>query len=394
MKEQIQKINQMVAEGKLSPEDAADLIETMIQGAGTSNAQAGSSTQPKAPPKDPLSGFFQELEKFAREGKDSVDWAAMSSRLKEGVKKGREAVREAVDELSKGKLNVGFLTAEETRSFDLPLMVPAGKSLRIDNPTGRLKISGGHQLGSIRGEVEMRAASLEEAKAKLAQYQLIVEETEHMIVIRQPEMTGLACELTIQLNGHCGLEVRGETGDIQIENTGGPVRISTRSGDISLNGANGVIEISAESGDISIGGCQTPSLSMEIKSGDISLVDVIGTVNARSASGNMSATNMDGKVLSLETVSGDLSVSSILPINNVVNLRTVSGDVSLTVPASSNARVALSTLRGEISADVDLSDRHETAQRVTGTMGSGGGQIDVSAVTGDISISLISLDSE
>ncbi len=68
MKEEIQRISRLVAEGKLSPEDASELIEAFV---AADKAEAQTSTPPPpGAPKDPFKGMFENLERTVK----GVDW--------------------------------------------------------------------------------------------------------------------------------------------------------------------------------------------------------------------------------------------------------------------------------------------------------------------------------
>jgi len=266
------------------------------------------------------------------------------------------------------------------------LMVPTGKVLRIENPIGDIHIHGGKEIGNVRAEASIRGASLDDAKAKADQYTLTIEESDHAVVIKQPDMTGLNVDLHIDLNGFAAIEVRAESGDIHIHETGAGVRINSRSGDIHLSGLNGAIEVSSDSGNVHVSNVTATILNIEHKSGDVSLENIRGNVSARTASGDVSAKRLESKVISLETVSGDIAVSLINAVSGTVNIRTVSGDATIEIPANSDSRVSISTLNGEVAFSGELSEEHRTAQRITGRIGEGTGVLDISAVTGDIAV--------
>jgi DUF4097 and DUF4098 domain-containing protein YvlB len=81
-----------------------------------------------------------------------------------------------------------------------------------------------------------------------------------------------------------------------------------------------------------------------------------------------------------------VSVDLIEPVIASLNVRTVSGDVTLSIPEGSDCRVSLSTLRGDVACELDLKDEAKQDQRITGRLGAGLGTLDVSAVTGDVSV--------
>lgn len=400
MTDEVKRISKLVAEGKLTPEDAAELIDAFYASERQENEEeAAASAPPKEEPngnhkatagtgKDPFRSIIDSIEKLTKEGAEAVNWQEVSKQARTSAKKGLDVLRGGLEDLSKGKVNIGWLTQQESREVSLPLTVPEGKTLRVENAVGSVKIVGGFELGSATAQARLRGSSHEEAKAKADAYTPIIEESDHLVLIRQPDVSGLHVDLEIQMPGHRNVEVKAEAGDVQVIDTKGAVRISGRSGDVKVRGANGVVEISGESGDISVEDVTTPSLTVENKSGDLRLERVRGNVNARTATGEVNVTAVSGKTIAIESVSGSVHLDIDEPVAGNVNVRTVNGDANVSIPDGNDARVSLSTLRGSLSCTVDLEDAHKQDQRITGRLGGGTGTLDISAVTGDICLEI------
>lgn len=398
MREEIKRISKLVAEGKLSPEDAADLIDAFY--ASERNEEAaratpppppgapGSAGAPPEPPKDPFKVLVESIEKMTKEARDSVDWQQVSRQARDSAKKGLDVLRSGIEEIGKGKINIGWMVTQESREVSLPLTVPSGKTLKVENACGGVKIVGGFDVGTVTANARFKAANLDEARTKAEEYMLIVEESDHLVLIRQPDVSGLSVDLEIQLAGGAPVELKVEAGNVDVLDTGASCRIHSRSGDLRLRGLNGPIEIAADSGQISVEDSVTPSLTIENKSGDVALTRVAGNVNARTASGNIDVKACSGKVVAVESVSGDVVVDLDQPITGSVNVRTVSGNSRVGICDGSDVRVSLSTLRGNVECEVPLSDEARADQRVTGRLGAGAGTLDISAVTGDIRLEI------
>jgi DUF4097 and DUF4098 domain-containing protein YvlB len=396
VREEVKRILEMVKEGKLSPEDAAELIEAFEAGEA---ADAGTKTEqpkdtPPPPPsesdsfKDPFRSFIETIEKISKEATGSVNWQEVGKHVQESAKKGVEALKTGIDQVSKGKVAFPWGAIQESREVSLPLTIPAGKTLKVDNSCGDVKIVGGFDRGTATAKARFRASTPEEAKSKADSYTLIIEESEHMVLIRQPDVSGLSVDVEIQMPGKAPVEVRCTSGNVNVMDTGGAARVDGISGNIMMKGLNGPVEVSATSGNVLIEDVTTPSLTLENKAGNVSLKDIKGNINARTSAGNVLLDRCAGKSVSVESVSGDVSVDLTDPISGTVNVRTVSGNGKVAIEDGSNCRVSLSTLRGAVQCDVPLQDEARTAQRVTGRLGDGLGTLDVSAVTGNIAVAL------
>ncbi len=408
MKDEIQRISKLVAEGKLSPEDAADLIESFYasdKAAPAGEAEAVHHSPPPIPPdavqgdagegqapprpKDAFAAFVESVERMTKDGLESVNWTEVSQQAKQSAVKGMEALKAGIDEISKGKINLGWISGQEIKEVSLPLIVPEGKTLRIENHAGSVKVYGGFgEAGSVVAKARFKAATIEEARQKAEAYMFVIEESDHVVLIKQPDVTGLHVDLEAMMPGKAPVEIRAQSGDIHVMDTGAGCRISNRSGDIKLKGLNGPIEINGENGDISVEDSDTPGLSIENKTGDILLQGIRGNVNARTASGDVSIRGGTGKVISVESVSGDVRVDTLEPVSGTLNVRTVNGDAKVSLPDGNDCRISLSTLRGTATCDLPLTDEARSDQRVTGRLGNGMGSVDISAVTGDVEVAL------
>lgn len=406
MTDEVKRISKLVAEGKLSPEDAALLIDAFYASERSDEATGEPGETPPPPPgteeatkasgttsasaKDPLRAFIDLIEKVSKESTESVNWQEVSQQARTSAKKGLEFLRSGIDELSKGKVNfnLGWLTTQETRDVTLPITLTNGKTLRVENAVGDVKIVGGFDVGSVTAKARFRASSHEEARSKADNYTPIIEESDHLVLIRQPDVSGLHVDLEIQMPGSGTVEVRAESGDISVLDTKGGCRISGRSGDVKVRGLNGVVEITGESGDLTVEDVTSPAIALENKSGDITVTKVRGNLNARTATGDVTVRDLAGKSIAVESVSGTITLDITEPVTGSVNVRTVNGDAAVTIVDGADCRVTLSTLRGSVSTALDLVDCHRQDQRITGRLGNGSGTLDVSAVTGDIDLSL------
>lgn len=379
MKEEIQRISRLVAEGKLSPEDASELIEAFVA-ADKAEAKAPPQEPNKEAPRDPFKGMFDNLERTVK----GVDWKEVGETVESGAKRGFDKIRGSFEDLTKGRVNFGLFGNEEKREVRMAITVPAGKRLRVENPCGDVKIVGGADSGTILANAKVRGGTPDEAKARAQEYTVIVEESDSVVTVRQPDVSGLTVDLTIRLNEAANVEIRTEAGDVTVLDHPAGVRVNARSGNVRVRGAAGVVEVSADSGDLTVEDVESPSIALETKSGDLSLLRVRGNVNARTASGGIEMKESAGKVIALESVSGDVSLDLTEAVTGSLNVRTVSGDVAIDVPDGNDCRVSVSSLRGDVECALALEDEAKSEGRVTGRLGAGGGTLDVSAVTGDV----------
>jgi hypothetical protein len=131
-------------------------------------------------------------------------------------------------------------------------------------------------------------------------------------------------------------------------------------------------------------------------SGDVQAEGLGADVQARSVSGDVRISTRGS--VEAGTVSGDLQVEMGRLPTGSLEFRTVSGDVQITLPSDAGAELSASTLSGDIESDFPLEvsgrDRDrgsrgihvEIGHRARGTLGRGGPRLDVSTVSGDITL--------
>jgi len=397
VREEVQRISKLVADGKLSPEDAAALIDAFYESDRSEEAEQSAATPPPPPPqdepkksssRDPFRSLIESIEKMTKEGMETVDWGEVSKQAKQSARKGFDQLKAGLEDISKGKVNIGWLLTHEEREVSLPLTIPGGKTLKIENAAGEVKVVGGFEVGSVTAHARFRGATIEEAKAKAEAYTLIIEENDHWVEIRQPDVNGLTVDIEVQMPGHGNVNIHSESGNIQLTDTKGGCRVEGRSGNVALRGLHGVIEVSTASGNISVEDSEGPSLSIENRSGNIRASRTKGNLKARTASGDITVTSSNGKVMSFETASGNVTVDLDEAVSGTLNVRTVDGNAMASIPDGSDCRVMLSTLRGVVHSGIALLEEARAESRVTGHLGAGTGTLDISAVTGNITLEL------
>jgi DUF4097 and DUF4098 domain-containing protein YvlB len=126
---------------------------------------------------------------------------------------------------------------------------------------------------------------------------------------------------------------------------------------------------------------------INLVNGSLDVEKVSGEVEANLVNGKLRASNLEGAA-DLATVNGSIE-ANYASLNNVreVKLKSVNGSVNLTLPPSPNAEVSASVVNGSISTDFPLEVKgHFVGKSMSGRLGSGGVQIELSNVNGSIHI--------
>jgi len=406
MKDEVRRIMQLVKDGKLSPEDAAELIEAFQDApdepvsAKTEEVKAESVSgtvqdESELPPKqevpgaDPFKNLIGSIEKATKEVANSVDWKEISSQIRLGVGKGVDAIKEAANEAKKGKGPFGqIFTPQVSRTVELPLHVPEGKLFKVEAFHGDIRIEGGHDIGSVSIEAGFRSYNNTEAEEMANKFMPSLEESDDSVTLKQLDQNGVVADIVARVAKGTAVSIRTASGDVFVGDTFASVTVVSSSGDVRIEQASGAAEVTLSSGEVRIRHSELKSTVVETKSGDVLLDHITGTANVRTASGDVTLYGFRGRSLSVEAASGDVTADLLEPVKGTTSIRTVSGNVTLHVPDGSDARVGLSTLRGHVECKLPLLDEMREPMRVTGRLGDGSGVLDVSAVNGDLFISL------
>ena len=126
---------------------------------------------------------------------------------------------------------------------------------------------------------------------------------------------------------------------------------------------------------------------IELVNGSLTVRNISGEIDANLVNGKLRASDLAGTA-DLATVNGSVE-ANYASLNNVreIKLGSVNGTVNLLLPQSPNAEVSASVVNGSISTDFPLTVKGRfVGKSMSGTLGSGGVQVELSNVNGSIHI--------
>ncbi|HLO98540.1 MAG TPA: DUF4097 family beta strand repeat-containing protein, partial [Fimbriimonas sp.] len=287
MKEEIKRINKLVADGKLSPEDAADLIDAFYN-SEESGAPSGPSapsepkaaveeethteaTQSESKPRDPFRSIIDAVERLGKEVTENIDWKDVTTNARTNAKKGLDVLKSGLEDVTKGKFNLGWLFSSSTREVQLPLTILDGQTLRIENVCGDITVLPSQTNSYVVAKAKFRGATQEDAQAKADRYTLIAESSDHSVDIKQVHESGLEVDIEVYVAATPAVEIKSGAGDVTVTNTRNACRVRSSAGSVTISGMGGPIDINADSGNVSISDSESGNLVIENKSGDISV---------------------------------------------------------------------------------------------------------------------------
>lgn len=174
------------------------------------------------------------------------------------------------------------------------------------------------------------------------------------------------------------------SGNIQVKDIKGKTSLEGTSSDMLVKNLEGELNIDCTSGTVNIEELKGTFKSSQT-SGDLEVKGLNGDISASTTSGNIRVEQTQGS-LNLNSTSGDVDAKTqILPTKNYY-LETTSGEIYLSIFKGAQADLKIETTSGEISMNVPMVLKTASRNALSGSLGSGGGKIEIKTVSGDISI--------
>jgi hypothetical protein len=213
-------------------------------------------------------------------------------------------------------------------------------------------------------------------------------------------------------NSHGDVEVGGIQGNVNLSMRGGSVRAENLNGDLNLDGRVNDVTIANVQGNVRLGGdffgttrltkiansvrFRSSRTDMELakldgelvlESGDLRASSLAGPTRVVTRSKDIRLDNFTGNV-HIEDNNSDIELTpGKLPLGNI-QISNRRGRIQLVLPANAAFQLDAHASRGEISSDfpgLNVQNRSHDAQ-ATGSVGTGGPQIQLSTERGDIEI--------
>ncbi|HEX8692677.1 MAG TPA: DUF4097 family beta strand repeat-containing protein [Longimicrobium sp.] len=187
-------------------------------------------------------------------------------------------------------------------------------------------------------------------------------------------------------NVHGDLRVRGAAASIHALGTRGSLNLDTGSGGIEVRDAQGEIVLDTGSGGVRVSGVSGPRLSVDTGSGGVvgSGLDV-ENLHVDVGSGGVRLDAVDARDILIDTGSGSVELSLRGDVNRA-RIDTGSGGVTLGVPAGFGAELDIDTGSGGIDVDVPATVRRAGRSHFTGTIGDGNGRVEIDTGSGGVRV--------
>ncbi len=176
-------------------------------------------------------------------------------------------------------------------------------------------------------------------------------------------------DLRVILPPSSSVELSSVSGDLNVHDLGGKVRVRATTGDVRVRGASSV-EATLVSGDVNVEACR-------------------GEVRLRTVSGDARVVQEGGPATQLEfgSTSGDLAWRGACGAGCRIEARTTSGDLHLTPAAGSSFELAFLTHSGDFDDTWKLTPVASSKRGGTrGKLGKGEGTVECQTFSGDLAL--------
>jgi hypothetical protein len=171
---------------------------------------------------------------------------------------------------------------------------------------------------------------------------------------------------------------------------GSKVELESMSGDVQVRDVLGGVRVRTMSGDVKLAG--TGPADVQTISGDVTLERVSGPVRLRTVSGHgIVGTTAEAPQLEFQSASGNLDWSGVCGKDCRLQVETMSGDVKLDVDPKSSFDLSYSSHSGDLHDDLQLSIKHAPKRKhglsggwLEATYGKGEGVIEANAFSGNL----------
>jgi len=209
---------------------------------------------------------------------------------------------------------------------------------------------------------------------------------------------------TIEAPSYVTLEIRGDDGDISIEDWRAAIDCSSDDGDVLLDGftgrtasfsfddgdvtvkrAEGSLEFSGDDGDVSLSECGHVTVSIALDDGDVSATECGGDVAVSLDDGDVTLDLIETATTSVDADDGDLKLSIQSGEVERVDLSSDDGNVVVSMPEGGSYSYSISMDDGGLKLDLPGQQKYDRDEHsVRGEVRGGGAHLSIYTDDGDV----------
>jgi DUF4097 and DUF4098 domain-containing protein YvlB len=188
----------------------------------------------------------------------------------------------------------------------------------------------------------------------------------------------------IQVPRHCKMTVVNISGRIAISHLIGNVEMRSSASEVTLTSIEGSVKVENSSGSVT-GELLFGPVDIRQAGGRIDLKFLEGDVRIKSSTADISVSQDYGS-LDLTTASGNVDIQTNLDSSRDYFVTTESGYIRLMIPETSSGDLRIKCQTGDIKTEIPITIKSMSHKQVEGTFGFGGAKINLTSVSGDVTV--------
>jgi len=301
-------------------------------------------------------------------------------------------------------------------TVDFIVTVPTETTVAVDTGFGEVSVSGTNGDADLRNDfgdvtaqniegalsVQTNSGTVEATSIKAGNKDIDLRSDFGNIILEQATAANITFQsnsgkVTLQeVNATGDFFSKSDFGDTKYENSSAAsITVESNSGKVQLTKVRvtELVKVDDDFGDITLTQVSAASYDLHTNSGKITVDGAKGELKAHTDFGNLEITNADPVILDLNTKSGSIEFDGSLGEGpHLVN--SDFGNITLVIPADSELNVDLKTDFGRIKSDIPITvtlteSSSDSSDEISGTVNGGGGQLTVTANSGNITINAV-----
>jgi len=239
-------------------------------------------------------------------------------------------------------------------TFDKTLQVNGQVMLTVSTGSGYIHISPGsgtevHIVGHVHANGWGFGASADDRVHQVVSNPPI-EQTGNIVTIgrHMDWVHNVSIDYDITVPHGTQLEASSGSGDLRLQDVGGPLKANTGSGSIQVSGATGIVALQTGSGDIRADLHAAQDVKAHTGSGGIHLQGVAGSLYAQTGSGDVEVGGQPTLGWKIQTGSGSVTLNTGSS-RFTLDATTGSGDVHSDPPISTHGSLERHHVQGDIN---------------------------------------------
>jgi len=257
------------------------------------------------------------------------------------------------------------------------------------------------EISNVSGKIEVEAWDQNQVSVSAhldSDYEKVDVSSDHgrtSIAVRMPGVNfggGGGADLKVKVPRGSEVDITAVSADVTSTGVQGAQRLKTVSGSIKADIGQADIEAKTVSGDMVLRGQggKPAQLHLTSISGSIRLEHGSGDLEANTTSGTLIAQLDTARSVRMRTISGDVSLRGKLTKDADVDTQTVSGEIKMSTDSDAGFEYDVSSFSGDIgncfNAKSERTSRYGPGERLSGSLGKGGGHVRLKTMSGDINL--------